>query len=74
MNGDKILGIEVAQLRALVVAVAGVDDQAVIGLMWTDTALSVRVDHPDERRTWLAVTEDAGVLPAVGPVPRPAHG
>ena len=74
MSGDRIVGIEAAQLRALVQGLAAADDQAVIGLGWTDTALMVRVDHPDRRRSWLTITFDAEVLPTVGPAPGPRLG
>ena len=60
-------GLEVAQLRALTVALGDTESDAVVTLYWTDTGLHVRVEHPDtERITYLLVDDRASVTRAIG--------
>ncbi|HZG91688.1 MAG TPA: hypothetical protein VEZ42_15855 [Pseudonocardia sp.] len=71
-----VRGVELAQLRALVVAVADLDDEASVNLaLRGNSSVRARLDHPDlARPRWLTVTDDAVVLPGIGPAAAPRRG
>lgn len=67
---QQVTGVEVAQVRALVDALADVDADARIALTLADDGvLSVRIDPPDRDLApkWLAVDTDARVMRSIGP-------
>jgi hypothetical protein len=69
----RVAGIELAQLRALVDALASCGGLAIVALSWTDTgSLHAEVDEDGERPALLVVSTDAVVssVPKIGP-PRP---
>ena len=80
MSDDHVVGtvrgVELAQLRALVVAVADLDDEASVNLaLHENSTVRARVDHPDlAGPLWSTVTGDAAVLPGIGPPAAPRQG